>query len=73
MASSDLRGLVWVFFGGGAVREEVESYHKKIPHQLWSILMGPLSLFVNWAQKTRENTSYYGEGTSGLKSSSWLF
>lgn len=58
--SSDFRGLVWGFFGGGEVREEVGNYHKKIPNQFGSILMGPLSLFLNWAQKVTQSTSYPG-------------
>lgn len=59
VVSSDLRGLFGVFLGRG-MREEVGNYHKKIPNQFWSILMGPLSLFINWAQKTTQSTSYYG-------------
>lgn len=41
------------------LRERVENDHE-IPNQFWSILIGKLSLFTNWLQKSyTKGTSYY--------------
>lgn len=33
------------------MREEVKNYQEEIPNQFWSVLMGQLSLLINWPQK----------------------